>query len=274
MLDVFIPDGAISNEAENRLLAVLTDLLLRSEGADPTDPVARSLTYVWMHRPAKVAVGGAAAAAPRYRVVTSVPEGAYDERRRLEADITEAVLDAEEGAYDRDPLRVFVFPNDVGYVGHRLAERKVSGAANGAEGVVLAAIAAVERRDSEALLDLYHDDIEFHDAPSLPYGGVVRGKAAAKEHMHSATGWAATWGPLQPTTAERAMSPRVVASAGELVVVEYRQRALAGSGDRFDAPVIAMYRVRDGLLAGARMFHFDVAAVVDFLDRARHERSC
>src|SRR5215211_557181 len=37
--------------------------------------------------------------------------------------------------------------------------------------VVLSAIRAVEERDREALFELYHQDVEFHDAPSLPYGG-------------------------------------------------------------------------------------------------------
>jgi hypothetical protein len=83
------------------------------------------------------------------------------------------------------------------------------------ESIALAAIRAVEQRDGRRLLDMYHDEIEFQDAPSLPYGGVVKGKAAVTEHMYSTAGWAATWTPLQPTAAERSMSPRVVASAGE-----------------------------------------------------------
>jgi uncharacterized protein len=137
-----------------------------------------------------------------------------------------------------------------------------------AERIALAAISAVERRDGQALLDLYHDEIEFHDAPSLPYGGVVKGKAAVEEHMYSPTGWGATWIPLQPTRTERAMSARIVSSGGEDVVIEYRQRALAPNGERLDAPVLAIYTVRDGRLVRARMFHFDTAAIVRFLDQA------
>jgi uncharacterized protein len=139
---------------------------------------------------------------------------------------------------------------------------------NEAEKVVLAAIGAVERRDGPALLDLYHEEIEFRDAPSLPYGGIVKGKAAVRSHTYSSTGWAATWVPLQPTPAERAMNPRVVASNGEDVVVEYHQRAVAPNGERFDGPVLALYTVRDGKLLSAQMFHYDTAAVVEFLRRA------
>jgi len=64
------------------------------------------------------------------------------------------------------------------------------------------------------------------------------------------------------------MNPRVVASNGEDVVVEYQQRAVASSGERFEGPVLALYKVRDGKLARAQMFHYDTAAVVDFLRRA------
>jgi phenylpyruvate tautomerase PptA (4-oxalocrotonate tautomerase family) len=115
MLDVFIPEGALSDEAEDRLLADLTDILLRSEGADPSNAFARPLAYVWLHRPAKMFAGGEPATLPRYRVIASVPEGAYDDERRrsMIREVTDAILDAEAGAYDRDPMRIFVFPNEV-----------------------------------------------------------------------------------------------------------------------------------------------------------------
>lgn len=136
--------------------------------------------------------------------------------------------------------------------------------------ILLATIRAVEERDVEALFGLYHDDVEFHDAPSLPYGGSFRGKQLHREQLETSPHrtWLGTWGPLQPTERERRMDPRVVAvDAGE-VVVRYRQRALAPSGERFDAPVIGLYQVRDGKLARAQMFHFDTAAIVDFVARA------
>ena len=130
--------------------------------------------------------------------------------------------------------------------------------------VVLRAFAAVERRDREGLLALYHPEVEFHDAPSLPYGGCLRGKAEVARD----DGWERTWVPLQPTEAERSMDPRVVATNDREVVVLYRQRALGPSGGRFDAPVLGLYEVREGRFARAQMFHFDTVAVVDYLARA------
>jgi ketosteroid isomerase-like protein len=134
--------------------------------------------------------------------------------------------------------------------------------------LVLETFRAVERRDEQRLLELYHPDIEFHDASSLPYGGVVSGRPAVESHMYGPRSWAGTWTPLQPTSAERRMDPRVVAATGREVVVLYRQRAVGAGGERLDSPVLGLYEVRDGKLLRAQMFHYDTAALVGFLARA------
>jgi phenylpyruvate tautomerase PptA (4-oxalocrotonate tautomerase family) len=115
MLDAYIPTGALSAGAEEKLLRELTDILIVNEGADPTNPQVRSIAWLFVHRPAQVYVAGSPAVAPRYRFVASVPEGQYDEQRRqaMVSDITAAVLDAEGGAHDRDPSRVWVFTPEV-----------------------------------------------------------------------------------------------------------------------------------------------------------------
>jgi ketosteroid isomerase-like protein len=136
--------------------------------------------------------------------------------------------------------------------------------------VVLAVLRAVEDRDREALFGLYHDDVELHDAPSLPYGHTARGKAAMREQLETAPEetWLGTWGSLQPSERERRMDPRVVASEGDEVVVLYTTRALAPNGERFESPVLGLYEVRDGRFVGARMFHYDTAGILAFLERA------
>lgn len=115
MLDAYIPAGALTPEAEERLLADLTDILLTNEGADPTNPQVRSIAWLFVHRPAEVYVAGARASAPRYRFIASVPEGQYNPERReaMVSTITGAVLDAEDGAYERDPARVWVFTPEI-----------------------------------------------------------------------------------------------------------------------------------------------------------------
>jgi ketosteroid isomerase-like protein len=140
--------------------------------------------------------------------------------------------------------------------------------------VVLAVFRAVEERDREGLFALYHEEVEFHEPPSLPYGGSFRGKAALKEQLETAPEktWLGTWGPLQPTAAERRMDQRVVASAGDEVTVVYTQRALSPDGERFESPVLGLYEVRDDKFARAQMFHYDTAAILEFLGRAAESK--
>ena len=137
--------------------------------------------------------------------------------------------------------------------------------------VALDVIRAVEDRDAERLFDLYHDEVEFHEAPSLPYGGSTRGKDYLREQLTSAPDetWLGTWGPLQPTESERRMDARIVATSKNEVVALYQQRAVGPNGERLDNPCIGLYEVRDGKLVRAQMFHYDTAAIADFLRRAR-----
>ena len=138
------------------------------------------------------------------------------------------------------------------------------------EEVVLGVLRAVEQRDAVALFELYHDDVELHEAPSLPYAHTARGKTAMREQLETApeATWLGTWGPIQPTEHERRMDPRVVASEGDEVVVLYTMRALAPDGERLESQVLGLYEVRDGKFVRAQMFHYDTAAILAFLERA------
>jgi uncharacterized protein len=137
--------------------------------------------------------------------------------------------------------------------------------------LILDLIKAVEERDAERLFANYHDDVEFHDPSSLPYGGSFCGKAeiVARFERDPEDTWLGTWGPLQPTDSERRMDARIVAVSDDEVVALYHQRAVGSDGERFDKPCVGLYRVRDGKLARAQMFHYDTAAISDFLRRAQ-----
>jgi phenylpyruvate tautomerase PptA (4-oxalocrotonate tautomerase family) len=115
MLDAYIPDGALDADAERQLLSTLTDILLEHEGADPADPRARSLAWVFLHRPQRMLVAGADPDLPRYRIVASVPEGQLDNTHRasMVRAVTDAVLDAEPEGRARDPYRVWVFTSQI-----------------------------------------------------------------------------------------------------------------------------------------------------------------
>jgi uncharacterized protein len=122
--------------------------------------------------------------------------------------------------------------------------------------IVLEAFRAVEQRDDERLLELYHPEVEFHWTPSLPFGGASR------------PSWSDVWDPLQPTEAERRLDPRVVAATEREVVVRWQQRGVSPGGERFDGEVLGLYEVRDGKFARAQMFYFDPLAVQRFLASA------
>jgi ketosteroid isomerase-like protein len=140
--------------------------------------------------------------------------------------------------------------------------------------VVLDVIRAVQERDGERMLELYHPEVQLHEAPSLPYGGVVDGVTSLLAQMGDTpeSTWLGTWDPVQPTDAERRFDPRVLSERDGEVVVLYWMRATAANGERFESPVIGLYEVRDGKFARAQMFHFDTQAINEFLARA-HQSS-
>lgn len=141
--------------------------------------------------------------------------------------------------------------------------------------VVLDVIQAVQNRDAEVLDRLYHDELEFVEASSLPYGGRVKGRKAEvmAEQLNSDAEktWLGTWGPLQPTESDRRFDPQLIAVDGNKVVVRYWTRAVSPNGEKFESEVLGLYEVRDGKFAKAQMFHFDTAALIEFLNRARQE---
>jgi ketosteroid isomerase-like protein len=153
-------------------------------------------------------------------------------------------------------------------VGSSLFDRSIKMQSNA--DVVLDVFRAVEQRDRDALFAAYDDDVEFVEARSLPYGGTFRGKDVLRQQLEATPErtWLGTWGPLQPTPAERRMDPRVIAAVGDEVAVAYTQRAVSPDGERFESPVLGLYEVRDGKFARAQMFHFDTAAILSFLERA------
>jgi hypothetical protein len=114
LLDATIPLGALSHRAEHALVARLTDLLLEHEGADPANEDARHLAWVFVHRP-EVYVAGATPNSPRYRFVCQVPEGQYNDERRaaVTSEMTQAVTDAENGAWPHPEFRVCVFTVEI-----------------------------------------------------------------------------------------------------------------------------------------------------------------
>jgi phenylpyruvate tautomerase PptA (4-oxalocrotonate tautomerase family) len=114
MIDAFIPEAALTADAEARLFEQLTELLVRLEGFAPDNERARAATWIFLQRP-KVFRAGAAPAEPRYRFILTVPEGQYndDNAAAVVKEVTEAVARAEGRALEEVAPRVWVFPLEI-----------------------------------------------------------------------------------------------------------------------------------------------------------------
>lgn len=129
--------------------------------------------------------------------------------------------------------------------------------------VVRRLFAAVEQRDLSAMLECYAEDVEIHEAASLPYGGVYRGHEGATRHARGAE---ATWGPYQ-TPAEYPLKADFVDAGDGSVVAVFRLRAVdPADGQRIDQAEVGLYHVRDEKIVRSQMLHFDTAALLRFLD--------
>lgn len=131
--------------------------------------------------------------------------------------------------------------------------------------LVLDVITALEERRLDDLRTKYHPQISFHWPPGFSYSGDHRGAdvAAMSERF------AEVWAPLQPDDDTRRMDARVVAEDGDVVVVDYTWRARDKNGNTLETPVLAKYEVRDGKLADARMFYYDLPRVLAFVEHAQ-----
>jgi ketosteroid isomerase-like protein len=120
---------------------------------------------------------------------------------------------------------------------------------------------AVEARDAAAVVSCYADDVEIHEAESLPYGGVYRGRDGALRHWERVID---AWRPFQRDLRTN-LSAVFVDGDGDTVAVLFRARGINASGDRFEAPEVGIYQVRDRRIVRSQMFHADTASVVRFL---------
>ena len=131
------------------------------------------------------------------------------------------------------------------------------------KGAVKALFEAVDRRDGEGVRAAYAENIAIHEAASLPYGGDYHGLDGALRHSQ---GFRAAWDLFQPDEA-RGLDPQIVADADHVVVLWRHQVENAETGDRLDLPAVSVYRMENAKIADSRMFYFDTAALLRFLER-------
>jgi phenylpyruvate tautomerase PptA (4-oxalocrotonate tautomerase family) len=117
MIDVTLPEGALSEDQRNALGERLTNTILKWEGAADI-PFSRQITIVYFdERPAgSIYVAGEQETQPRYRVLITIPEGSItdDERKAgLVEDVTRDVLEVDGAGDDAASFRVWVFIHEV-----------------------------------------------------------------------------------------------------------------------------------------------------------------
>jgi uncharacterized protein YciI/ketosteroid isomerase-like protein len=128
---------------------------------------------------------------------------------------------------------------------------------------VNALFAAVDRRDGEGVRRAYAEDIAIHEAASLPYGGDYRGLEGALRHGQ---GFRAAWDRFQQQQT-RGLDPWIVADSDHVVVLWQHKVENSETGDRLELPAVSVYRMENAKIADSRMFHFDTAALLLFLER-------
>ena len=117
MIDVTLPEGALSEEQRNALGTRLTNTILKWEGAAEI-PFSRQITVVYFdERPAaSVYVAGEQETQPRYRVLITIPEGSIKEDERkagLVEEVTRDVLEVDGSDDETASFRVWVFIHEV-----------------------------------------------------------------------------------------------------------------------------------------------------------------
>jgi ketosteroid isomerase-like protein len=120
--------------------------------------------------------------------------------------------------------------------------------------VVRRAYAAFAEGDVPAVLGMFADDIEWHEAEGMPYGGVYRGGEAVVQNV---------FGPLSQDVDGFALSPEEFMAAGDTVavVVTYTGTGKV-SGKSLNLPVVHVWDIQDGKVVRFRQF----ADTVKFAD--------
>ena len=105
---------------------------------------------------------------------------------------------------------------------------------------------AFARGDVAAVLAAMTDDVEWHEAEGMPYGGVYRGGDAVAQNV---------FGPITTDIPDFAVTPAEMIASGDTVAVVVRYTGTGkNTGEQLDLPVVHIWNVRDGKLERFRQF--------------------
>jgi hypothetical protein len=112
--------------------------------------------------------------------------------------------------------------------------------------VVKRAYAAFAEGDVPAVLEVFADDIEWHEAEGMPYGGIYRGGEAVVQNV---------FGPISQDVEGFAVTPEEFMATGDTVavVVSYTGTGKV-SGKPLNLPVVHVWDIQDGKAVRFRQF--------------------
>jgi ketosteroid isomerase-like protein len=106
--------------------------------------------------------------------------------------------------------------------------------------------AAFARGDVPAVLGGFADDIEWHEAEGMPYGGVYRGGDAVVQNVFA---------PLATDVEGFAVTAEEFVGSGDTVVAVVRYTGTGKvTGKTLDVPVVHVWDIRDGEVTRFRQF--------------------
>jgi uncharacterized protein len=112
--------------------------------------------------------------------------------------------------------------------------------------VVKRVYAAFAEGDVPAVLGAFADDIEWHEAEGMPYGGIYRGGEGVVQNV---------FGPISEDVEGFAVTPEEFMAAGDTVavVVSYTGTGKV-TGKPLDLPVVHVWDIEDGKAVRFRQF--------------------
>ena len=125
--------------------------------------------------------------------------------------------------------------------------------------VVRGVYEAFGRGDVPAVLGAMADDIEWHEAEGMPYGGIYHGGEAVAQNV---------FGPITQDIPDFAVKPEEFIASGDAVaaVVRYTGTGKA-TGKQLNLPVVHVWDVRNGKIAQFRQF-IDTAKFLEVVPAA------
>jgi uncharacterized protein len=112
--------------------------------------------------------------------------------------------------------------------------------------VVKRAYAAFGEGDVLAVLGMLADDVEWHEADGMPYGGVYHGGEAVAQNV---------FGPISEDVEDFALTPEEFMAAGDTVAVVVRLTGTGkATGKPLDLPVVHVWDIQDGKAVRFRQF--------------------